>query len=102
MKKTVNYLVVMSCFALGATLAHADPDAHHGKMHDSEAHHHGKMHEKMHEKMFKAMDANTDGAITNDEFDAYHAKKFKEMDVNGDGKITSEDMKSESKKMNKD
>lgn len=98
MKKTVNYLVVMSCFVLGATFAHADPDAHHGKMYDSGAHH----HEKMHEKMFKAMDANADGAITNDEFDAYHAKKFKEMDVNGDGKITSEDMKSESKKMDKD
>jgi len=98
MKKTVNYLVIISCFALGATFVYADTDAHHGCMHDTQAHPHGKTHEKM----FKAMDANADGAITYEEFNDYHARKFKEMDVNGDGKITSEDMKSGPKKMDKE
>ena len=87
MKKTVDHLIIFSCFALGATLAHADTDAHHGEMHG-----------KMHGKMFNAIDANVDGAITKEEFDTYHAKKFKEMDVNGDDKITFEDMNSKSRK----
>jgi len=103
MKKTVNYLVIMSCFTLGATLAYADTDAHHGKMHDTQASHHGEMHGKdshhgkRHGKKFRAMDTNADGAITKEEFDAYHAMKFKKMDVNGDGEITLGDIKSKSK-----
>lgn len=106
MKKTVSYLMVMSCFALGATLAYAGTDAHHGKMHGAQASHHGKMHGEMHGKrhgkrhgkMFRAMDANADGAITKEEFDAHLAKKFKKMDVNGDGEITLGEIKSMSKK----
>lgn len=81
--------MIVSCFALGSTLAHADTDAHHGK-----AHWHGKMHGQM----FNSMDANANGVITKEEFDAYHAKKFKEMDVDGDGQITFGDIKSKSEK----
>ncbi len=84
MKKTFIYFAMTSCFVLGTTLAHADTDAHHGKMH---------------EKMFKAMDANSDGMVTTDEFNAFNAKKFKELDVNGNGQITLEEMKAGHKKM---
>jgi hypothetical protein len=88
MKKTFNYLALTSCFILGTTLAHADTDARSGKMDG-----------KMQEKMFKAMDTNTDGMVSTDEFNAYHAKKFKELDVNGNGQITLEEMKAGHKKM---
>jgi hypothetical protein len=88
MKKTFSYLAMTSCFLLGTTLAHADSDAHHGKMEG-----------KMQEKMFKAMDANSDGMVATDEFNAFHAKKFKELDVNGNGQITVEEMKTGYKKM---
>lgn len=84
MKKTFSYFAMTPCFVLGITLAHADTDAHHGKMH---------------EKMFKAMDANSDGMVTTDEFNAFHAKKFKELDANGNGQITLEEMKAGHKKM---
>lgn len=84
MKKTFSYFAITSCFVLGTTLAHADIDAHHGKIH---------------EKMFKAMDANSDGMVTTDEFNAFHAMKFKEMDINGNGQITLEEMKAGHKKM---
>jgi hypothetical protein len=88
MKKTFSYLAITSCFILGTTLAHADTDASHGKMDG-----------KMQEKMFKAMDTNSDGMVTMDEFNAFHAKKFKELDVNGNGQITLEEMKAGHKKM---
>jgi len=88
MKKTFNYLALTSCFILGTSLAHADTDARSGKMDG-----------KMQEKMFKAMDTNTDGMVSTEEFNAYHAKKFKELDVNGNGQITLEEMKAGHKKM---
>ncbi|RFC39068.1 MAG: EF hand [Candidatus Nitrotoga sp. LAW] len=88
MRKAFSYLAMTSCFVLGTTLAHADTDAHHGKMVG-----------KIQEKMFKAMDANSDGMVTVDEFNAFHTKKFKELDINGDGQITLEEMKAGHKKM---
>jgi len=88
MKKTFSYLAITSCFVLGTTLAHADADASYGKMDG-----------KMQEKMFKAMDANSDGMVTTDEFNAFHAKRFKELDVNGNGQITLDEMKAGHKKM---
>ena len=88
MKKPFSYLAMMSCFVLGTTLAHADTDAHHGKM-----------EEEMQEKMFKAMDVNPDGMVTTDEFSSFHAKKFMELDVNGNAQITLEEMKAGHKKM---
>ncbi|MBK8569383.1 MAG: hypothetical protein IPN81_04995 [Nitrosomonadales bacterium] len=88
MKKTFSYLAITSCFILGITLAHADTDASHGKMDG-----------KMQGKMFKALDANSDGMVTTDEFNAFHAKRFKELDVNGNGQITLDEMKAGHKKM---
>ena len=87
MKKPFSYLAMMSCFVLGTTLAHADTDAHHGKM-----------EEEMQEKMFKAMDVNPDGMVTTDEFSSFHAQKFMELDVNGNAQITLEEMKAGHKK----
>ena len=84
MKKTFNYLAITSCFILGTALAHADADSSQGNMYD---------------KMFKAMDTNSDGMVTRDEFNAFGAKKFKEMDVNNNGQITLEEMKAPHKKM---
>ena len=82
MKKTFNYLAITSCFVLGTTFAHADSSQG-----------------KMQEKMFKAMDTNSDGMVTRDEFNTFGTKKFQEMDVNGNGQITLEEMKAGHKKM---
>ncbi len=84
MKKTINCLTLASCFVLGATVAHANPDSSQGNMQD---------------KMFKDMDTNSDGMVTKDEFNNFGAKKFTEMDVNGDGKVTSVEMKTSHKKV---
>ena len=84
MKKTFNYLAITSCFVLATTLAHADADSSQGNMAA---------------KMFKAMDTNSDGMVTREEFSAFGDKKFKEMDVNGNGQITLEEMKAGQKKM---
>lgn len=88
MKKTINYLAIISCFTLGASLAHAEPMGHDGQMRG-----------QMEDKMFKAADTNGDGAISRAEFDASHAKRFKEMDANNDGKITRDEMNAARKKM---
>ncbi len=50
--------------------------------------HHGGPHKG---KMFEKADANGDGAVTAEEFDAFHGKVFEKMDVNGDGLITKEE-----------
>ena len=88
MKKTVNFLAIVSCFTLGASLAHAESMGHDGPMHG-----------QMEDKMFKGADTNGDGAISKAEFDAFHVKRFKEMDANGDGKITLDEMKAAHKQM---
>jgi hypothetical protein len=49
MKKTLIHLTVSSCFMLGAAFAHADSDSSRGSSPD---------------KLFKAMDTNTDGYVT--------------------------------------
>lgn len=98
MKKTVNYLAIVSCFTLGASLAHAEPMGHDEPMHGGQMPN-GQMHGQMEDKMFKDADTNGDGAISRTEFDAVHAKRFKEMDANGDGKITRDEMKTGHKKM---
>ena len=84
MKKTFDYLAITSCFVLGTTFAYADADSSQGNMA---------------EKMFKAMDTNSDGMVTREEFSTFGDKKFKEMDVNGNGQITLEEMKAAHRKM---
>jgi hypothetical protein len=85
MNKTFIYLAMSSCFIFGTTIAHADSESSQGKMPD---------------KMFKSMDANSDGRVTRDEFNDYGAKKFREMDTNGSGDVTSDEMKAGYKGMN--
>lgn len=84
MKKPVNFIAVISCFVLGATLAHAD-----GEKCDS------PLHATQQETMFKNADTNGDGSISKAEFKAYYArqsaKHFKELDANKDGKLTPDE-----------
>ncbi len=84
MKKTLIYLALTSCFVLGNTVVHANPDSNQGNKHD---------------QMTKDMDTNSDGMITQEEFNNFGKKKFIEMDVNGDGQITDEEMKTAHKKV---
>ncbi len=98
-EKNRVYLTIISCFALGASLAHADSREPSGKMHEHGDQMPGQMHGDMKEKMFKEMDTNGDGAISEAEFNAFHAKRFKEMDANGDGKISHDEMEAGHKKM---
>lgn len=82
----VSYLVLASTLSLLANnLVYADTDAAQGKVQD---------------KMFKDLDANSDGIITRNEANAFRAKRFEQMDENGDGQLSSEEMKAGYRKMN--
>ena len=48
---------------------------------------HGMMH-----MMMVMMDADGDGALSLDEFQAVHTRMFNAMDINKDGKLTSEEV----------
>ncbi len=103
MKNAVKYLTLISCFAFGASMAHACPDKEGGKMHGQVGkkmcdQKEGKMHGHMGGMMSGNMDANGDGAIDKKEFDAFHDEHFKTMDANGDGKIDSDEMEACRKK----
>lgn len=79
--------VVLLC--MGAlSLTHC---SHSHKGHDHHKHAH-KMKHKGHSKMWKKMDANSDGAVTKAEFDKAHADSFSKMDKNGDGKVSKDEM----------
>ncbi|MEO6421734.1 MAG: hypothetical protein ABIR84_03395 [Candidatus Nitrotoga sp.] len=86
MKKISNYLAITSCFVLATTLAHADTDSE-------------SYHAKIQEKMFNAMDINSDGLLTNNEYKSFFSNKFKDLDVHGNGQITLEEMKAGFKRM---
>ena len=98
MKKTINHLAIVSCFTLGASLAHAESTGHDEPMRDGQMSN-VQTRGQMEDKMFKEADANGDGAISRAEFDAVHVKRFKEMDANGDGKITRDEMNAARKKI---
>lgn len=53
----------------------------------------GAPHEKMGGHMFKEVDTNNDGSISQDEWKAKGEKMFGEIDANHDGKITPDEMK---------
>lgn len=86
MKKAIASVVVASCFALGASLAHADGEKCDTLMHTSM--HHGEMDEMT----FKKLDTNGDGLISRKEFNAFNAKHFKALDTNKDGKLSLEEL----------
>jgi len=89
MKKTIVFLAMSSCFILGASIAHADSDSSQGKKDDKIF--------KMDEKMFKAIDKDSNGRVTQEEFKNYtknkDVKDFNVWDVDGNGDIDSREMK---------
>ncbi|MBK5959082.1 hypothetical protein CCR97_12805 [Rhodoplanes elegans] len=52
----------------------------------------GMMRPGMTRMMVVMMDANGDGTVSLDEFQAVHARMFKAMDANGDGKLTADEV----------
>lgn len=89
MKKTIVFLAMSSCFMLGTSIAHADSDSSQGNMND-------KMF-KMDQKTLKAMDKDSDGKVTKEEFKNYTKMKdvtdFNVWDVDGNGDINAWEMK---------
>lgn len=98
MKKIINYFAVVSCFALIASLAHAEPKGHGEHMYD-DMHGDRTAGGQMEDKHFKEMDTNGDGMVSKAEFDAAHDKHFKNMDTNGDGQLSRDEMKAGHKAM---
>lgn len=86
MKKTVFRIAAASCFVLYAS---APAWADDGMMHPG----------GYADRMFEEMDANHDGVVSKQEFDAFHDKRFKELDANHDGKIAREEMDAAHQKM---
>lgn len=61
--------------------------------HVEEMHHkHQDMVGKHHAKMWKKMDANSDGKLSKEEFVKAHEIEFPKIDTNSDGFITQEEM----------
>ncbi|EJW10791.1 hypothetical protein A33M_4024 [Rhodovulum sp. PH10] len=52
----------------------------------------GMMGAGMAKMMVVMMDANGDGTVARDEFQAVHARMFKAMDANGDGKLSADEV----------
>ncbi len=89
MKKNIIFLAMSSCFMLGTSIAHADSDSSQGKMDNKTF--------KMDQKMLKAMDKDSDGKVTKEEFKNYTKMKdvtdFDVWDVDGNGDINAWEMK---------
>lgn len=89
MKKSFNYLTFASCLVLGSTLAHADSGSSQGNMDHKSF--------KMDQTMLKAMDKDSDGKVTKEEFKNYTKMKdvtdFDVWDVDGNGDINAWEMK---------
>jgi Ca2+-binding EF-hand superfamily protein len=80
MKKTINYLAVVSVLAISVNMAHS------GNMQD-------QPHGAGNGSLFDRLDTNGDGSISKSEFDAFNAQHFKNLDTNNDGKITPEELR---------
>jgi Ca2+-binding EF-hand superfamily protein len=92
MKLSLGYVAIFPGLILAATLAHAAPEACHEPMQ-------GQMGGQGEEMMFKRIDANGDGVISKEEFNAFQARHFQEMDANKDGKITLKEFQDGHSKM---
>ena len=94
MKKTINYLAVVSSLVISVSLAHADSkdcdENMHGQSHVPS--HMTSSHATSEEMLFNKLDINGDGSISKAEFNAFNAKHFKSLDTNKDGKITRDEM----------
>jgi len=72
----------------GPMMQHRDQDWHHGGMMG-----HGMMgHSVVMRIIFGLMDANGDGKLSLEEFQAAHERIFKAMDTDHDGTVTLEEM----------
>ena len=72
----------------GPMMQHQDQDWHHGGMIG-----HGMVdHSVQMRIIFGLMDANGDGKLSLEEFQAAHERIFKAMDTNHDGTVTLEEM----------
>ncbi|CAG9933138.1 hypothetical protein [Candidatus Nitrotoga arctica] len=89
MKKTIISLAMSSCFILGTSHAQADSDSSHANMNNKTF--------KMDQKTLKAMDKDSDGKVTKEEFKNYTKMKdvtdFDVWDVDGNGDINAWEMK---------
>lgn len=83
MKKTLLYTAVAAL-----TLGSVTPAIAYDKSRDG--HYKGEYHR---DKVFKKMDANSDGIITKSEFSLEAEKRFAKMDINGNGEITRDEVK---------
>ncbi|WP_041948383.1 EF-hand domain-containing protein [Turneriella parva] len=63
---------------------------------------HAGMKGPMHAKMLEKMDADKDGKISKQEWQAHHDKKFIELDADKDGVISQDEFKAHHEKMMKD
>jgi Ca2+-binding EF-hand superfamily protein len=74
-------------------MQHQDQDWHGGMMGGMMRHDHGMMgHSVTMRIIFGLMDANGDGKLSLEEFQAAHERIFKAMDANHDGVVTLEEM----------
>ena len=79
----------------GPMMQQHDQDWHHGGMLGGGmmGHEHGMMgHSTVMRIIFGLMDANGDGKLTLEEFQAAHERIFKAMDTDHDGTVTLEEM----------
>jgi hypothetical protein len=77
----------------GPMMQHQDQDWHGGMMGGMMRHDHGMMgHSVTMRIIFGLMDANGDGKLSLEEFQAAHERIFKAMDADHDGTVTLEEM----------
>jgi Ca2+-binding EF-hand superfamily protein len=73
-------------------MQHQDQDAHHGGMMGGGMMGHGRGSSVMARIIFSLMDADGDGKLTLQEWQAAHERIFKAMDTDHDGTVTLEEM----------
>jgi Ca2+-binding EF-hand superfamily protein len=67
-------------------------DGHHGGMMGGAMMGHGRGHGMVMRIIFSLMDANGDGKLSLEEFQAAHERIFRAMDTDHDGTVTLEEM----------
>jgi Ca2+-binding EF-hand superfamily protein len=72
-------------------MQHQDQD-HHGAMMGGGMMGHGRGHGMVMRIIFSLMDANGDGKLSLEEFQAAHERIFRAMDTDHDGTVTLEEM----------